>query len=166
MADEIEVWLPGRGDAARYWFSNLGRSRGPSGKVLAPTKDRNGYWRVSICGPEKPTSLMLHRLVLSAFCGEPPFEGAQACHNDGDKDNCRLANLRWASAIENQKDVERHGRRCRGERVYGAVLTENGVREIKQKIADGLRNRPIAEQFGVSISTIHLIRHGETWRHV
>lgn len=30
----------------------------------------------------------------------------------------------------------------------------------------GERNRPIANDYGVSISTVHLIRHGRIWRHV
>lgn len=44
--------------------------------------------------------------------------------------------------------------------------TERDVVAIRELIAAGLRNRPIAERYGVSISTIHLIRHERIWRHV
>ena len=105
-------------------------------------------------------------MVMVAFCGADPFPGAQVCHNDGDTSNCRLVNLRWDTAYGNQADVDRHGTRCRGEDVFGAKLTETDVAMIRKRIAGGERNPVIASDFGVSTSTIHLIRHNRIWRHV
>lgn len=170
-----EVWMPAPDYEGIYEVSNLGRVRrdptaparppGAPGKCLIPSYT-NGYAHVSLSKRGVITTHRVHVLVLRAFCGEPPFQGAHGAHNDGDPSNCRLDNLRWATPIENQADVDRHGRRCRGEEVYGAVLTEDQVREIRRRIEAGERNPPIANDFGVSISTIHLIRHGKIWRHV
>lgn len=170
-----EVWLPVLQYEGIYEVSNLGRVRRDMGttasrntwpgRLLQPVQS-NEYWIVSLSKDGAVKNHALHRLVLSSFCGAEPFDGAQACHNDGDPNNNALSNLRWDSALGNQADVDRHGNRCRGEDVFGARLTERDVVAIRELIAAGLRNRPIAERYGVSISTIHLIRHERIWRHV
>jgi hypothetical protein len=53
--------------------------------------------------------------------------------------------------------------RARGERVAGAKLTANDVREIR--ISD-LPTQQLALLYGVCISTIQEARAGRTWRHV
>ena len=158
-----EVWLPIPGYEGLYQVSNKGRVKRDS--ILRPVKTGN-YWVVSLSLRGTATTCRLHVLVLSTFCGPKPFDGAHAAHNDGDTDNNNLTNLRWASPTENQADINRHGRRCRGADVYGAVLSETDVLRIRERIKNGERNRPVAEDFGVSISTIHLIRHNRIWRHV
>lgn len=171
-----EVWIPVRGHEGLYEVSNLGRVRrdicaphrslGVPGRLLKPSSTAAGYLHVSLSNGGRVTTHRLHVIVMQSFCGPPPFEGAQICHNDGQKENCRLTNLRWDTAYGNQADVDRHGRRCRGIDVFGAVLDEHAVRNIRKRCADGEINRTIAEDYGVSVSTIHLIRHNKTWRHV
>lgn len=160
-----EVWLPVVGYECLYEVSNHGRIRNRHDCFLLPS-ETNGYLHVSLSKDGRIITSRLHVIVLTAFCGPPPFEGAQGAHNDGCKKNCRLTNLRWATAVENQADVERHGNRCKGEDVFGAILDAEKVKKIRSRIASGERNRPIADDFGVSISTIHLIRHNKVWRHV
>jgi hypothetical protein len=164
IVERVEVWLPVCGYEGVYEVSNHGKIRRGE-RVLAPST-ANGYLHVSLSLHGAIITHRVHVLVLTAFCGPPPFCGAQAAHNDGNQINCHLTNLRWASAVENQADVERHGHRCKGTSVYGAILDDAGVRTIRALISAGSRNRPIAERFGVSISTIHLIRHNQTWKHV
>ncbi len=170
-----EVWMPVPGYEGLYEVSNLGhvrrdpnaaaRSLGVPGKLLNPTMT-NGYPVVSLSKRGSVQNHRVHVLVMRAFCGERPFEGAHICHNNGLTADCRLSNLRWDTAYGNQADVDRHGTRCRGEDVFGAKLTEQKVSAIRARIAAGDRNPPIANDFGVSISTIHLIRHNRIWRHV
>ncbi len=161
-----EVWMPVLGFEGTYDVSNLGKiRRNDTGLILKPSKT-NGYLHVSLSQDAEVRTVRVHVVVLSAFCGPAPFPAADAAHNDGNKENCRLTNLRWASKIDNSADVLRHGRRPTGSEVFGSKLTEDNIITIRQRIAAGLRNPPIAEEFGVSISTIHLIRHGKTWRHL
>lgn len=162
-----EVWLSPEGYEGFYKVSNLGRVLGlKRNRCLSPTREQTGYYTVCLSANGVVTKFRLNVLVLSTFCGPAPFDGAHAAHNNGDPSDNSLRNLRWASPLENQEDVDRHGRRCRGEEVYGAVLTEADVIEIRRLIGAGVRNGPLADRFGVSISTIHLIRHGKTWRHL
>ena len=162
-----EVWLTPPWYEGLYRVSNTGKVFGlKRGTELRPTLERTGYYTVSLSAEGIATKCRLNVLVLTTFCGPPPFEGAHAAHNNGDKSDNRLRNLRWASPTENQQDVDRHGRRCKGEDVFGAVLTEEDVLQIRRRVDRGERNRPIAEDYGVSISTVHLIRHRKTWRHI
>ena len=160
-----EVWLPVPEFEDHYEVSNLGNNRRVGfANNLKPALSRYLVVTLSVGGASR--TVRVHRVVLSAFCGPPPFRGAHAAHNDGDVTNCKLTNLRWASPAENQADVARHGRRCCGEKVFGARLTEDDVRAIKRLIAAGTSNPVIANRYGVSISSIYLIRHNRTWRHV
>ncbi len=162
-----EVWLPVPGYEGVYEASNLGRVRRcGSIAALKPVETTGGYRVVTLSRAGHARNCRVSRLVLMAFCGSPPFKGAHAAHNDGDNSNNALTNLRWASPVENQADVDRHGNRCLGEDVHGAILDPARVRLIRARCATGERSRPIAEDFGVSTSTIHLIRHNRIWRHV
>lgn len=161
-----EVWLPVLGYEAVYEASNFGKIRRVGRGELAPVIGRGGYSYVSLSLRGETKNYKVSVLVLSAFCGRKPFEEAVCAHNDGNSGNDYLTNLRWAYPADNSRDMVRHNTRCRGVDVYGAVLTENQVRDIRSRIAGGERNRPIAESYGVSISTIHLIRHHRIWKHV
>src|SRR5690606_18785622 len=53
-------------------------------------------------------SIGIHQVVMLAFVGERPGDKC-VCHNDGDKTNNNLQNLRYDSFSENSKDIVRHG---------------------------------------------------------
>lgn len=171
-----EVWMPVLGYEGYYEASNLGnvrkdiassnRSLGIAGKILKPSANKFGYQHISLSKNGVVKTHRVAKVILSAFCGDKPFEKAHVAHNDGNPSNNKLTNLRWATALENQYDVLRHGNRCNGEDVFGAKLKADDIIRIRQRILNGERNKPIAEDFGVSISTIHLIRHNRIWRHV
>jgi hypothetical protein len=160
-----EVWLPVLGYEGTYEASNLGAIRrvGKKALVQVPASE-DGYLIVSLSRLGFVRTHRVHVLVLSAFSGRPPFADAEAAHNDGDKRNCRLTNLRWSTSLENAADVARHGRRVRGSDVFGAKLTEAEVRGIRLSLDRS--NPSLAADYGVSVSTIHLIRHNRIWRHV
>lgn len=163
----MEVWLPVLGYAGLYEVSNMGRVRRcATNRILQQTDGGRGYPVVSLSKGGAHQNNAVHRIVLNAFCGPPPFDGAQAAHNDGDKSNSKLTNLRWASPSENQNDRIRHKTDIRGEAVFGAVLTEDKVREIRAKVADGRTYKSLGIEYGVDPGTIYHIKHRKTWRHV
>jgi hypothetical protein len=120
-----ERWLPVVGWEGRYAISSLGRVRSLPRPVYDPVQRRlwtarerilrpgirNGYPAVSLSPGTRvgARTYPVHRLVALAFLGPDPFEGAQVCHNDGDRTNPRLDNLRWGSQSDNQRDAVRHG---------------------------------------------------------
>ena len=161
--DENEIWRPVVGNE-KYSVSSWGRVRGPR-RLLSPTIVY-GYEKVSLSDETACRCSTVHRLVVLAFLGVNPFDNAIIAHNDGNRRNNRVSNLRWASAIENQRDRVRHHTLVRGSEVEGAKLHESDIPSIRVRVSCGEKYSAIALDYGVSISTIHLIAVNRTWKHV
>ena len=161
--DAVETWVRVEGHPD-YEVSSWGRVR-RDGRCIKPVKTGH-YWVVSLSTKGKTTTARLHRLVIEAFIGKPQFPGAIAAHNDGDTSNNRASNLRWASALENQADRIRHQTRIQGSEVFGAKLVEDAIPLIRERIERGERYPSIARDYGVSVSTISLIKRQRIWTHV
>ena len=50
----------------------------------------------------------VHQQVLMAFVGPRPGPNYDACHNDGDKNNNHISNLRWDTHRNNCLERETH----------------------------------------------------------
>jgi hypothetical protein len=107
----------------------------------------------------------VHRLVLSAFVGDCP-PGMVGCHNDGDKSNNRVSNLRWGTPKENARDMIAHGTAPIGSKNGGSIFTEQDIPIICALYDAGQNTCQIADDFGVNVSTIQRILSGERWSHV
>ncbi len=107
----------------------------------------------------------VHQLVLNAFvCPRP--EGMYACHKDGDKHNNKLSNLRWDSRSANEQDKVRHGTSNRGERCGTAKITEDIVKQIRERVTKGESQTKLANEFGLGIAQISRIVSRKRWAHV
>lgn len=162
---ETEAWAP-VGGWPGYWVSAKGRVSGPKSKILAPVDAGYGYFIVSLVRDGLTSNHRINRLVALSFLGPAPFDGALVAHNDGDKANNVLSNLRWASALENQADRGRHATKIQGSMMKHAKLVEGNIPEIRSRALSGENYEAIARDFGVSISTVSLIKRGKIWRHV
>lgn len=91
-----------------------------------PSKDRDGYLRVNLCNRSRATK-NIHQLVASAFIGERPHD-FEVCHNDGNKLNNSVDNLRYDTKSNNEADKMLHGTHARGER--------NGANKISNTQAE------------------------------
>lgn len=92
----------------RLVISTTGSRRLLRGKVLAGRPDINGYLEVGFYRGGVPRTVKIHRVVCSAFHGEP--EGGQvALHYDDDPVNNAAENLRWGTASDNMFDMVRNG---------------------------------------------------------
>lgn len=134
------------------------------GMVLKTPKTSDGYTAVCIRYKNgKPRNIKVHVLVLRAFIGPCP-PGMECCHEDGDRTNNRLENLRWDTDKANMADRTRHGRHAKGTESVRSVLSEDDVREIRQKLAKGDRSmNSIGKDYGVHAATIRDIRDGRTY---
>jgi hypothetical protein len=99
-----ETWRSIPGHDGRYVVSDQGRVASARG-VLSPGL-HNGYPFVTLTAPRR--TYRVHTLVLLAFVGPPP-EGCECCHEDGDRANNRLTNLRWDTRQANILDEVAHG---------------------------------------------------------
>ncbi|WJI43714.1 hypothetical protein NL532_24210 [Mesorhizobium sp. C120A] len=70
--------------------------------------------------------------------------------------------LSWKTPIENAADKLDHGTIARGEQHGNAKLTEADVRSIRS-LGGGLLHREIGDLFGVTSSTISVIRSRKSW---
>lgn len=114
----METWAPIPGYEGSYEVSDHGRVRALDrvtdrgrkwrGRMMTPYAMRNGYMSVTLWKDGKQKSHLVHRLILSAFVGEPPA-GTEALHKNGLRSDNALANLAWGTHSENQFDQVEHG---------------------------------------------------------
>ncbi len=156
-------------------YSSMGSS-GPlrvGGRELSgrPARRKDNDWYVVVCLREnkKRCYAYVHRLVLTAFVGPCP-EGMEGCHNDGDRTNNKLENLRWDTRGNNIRDAVRHGTwghpRPIGSAHPRARVTENDVIKIRAIPFRRGVNVSLAREYGVSVDLICGIRTKRFWKHV
>ncbi len=168
-----EVWQPVLGYEGLYEVSDHGRVRSLPrksrsgrgyqvypGRVLTTCANGHGYHVVSLSRNNRKTTRQVHDLVLTAFIGIRPSPQHDACHNDGNKNNNALLNLRWDTKAANQADRKLHGTSGHGEANSYSKLTENDVIAIR---SDTRSQREIANSYGVSQTCISFIKLRKNW---
>lgn len=112
-----EVWKP-IPNFSSFEASNHGRVRrvkpAKTSKtvpaILQGTIATYGYRYVRLTDDSgRRRNMTFHRLVLLSHVGLPPFERADCCHNNGDRLDNRLENLRWGTRKSNIADMVTHG---------------------------------------------------------
>ena len=155
-----ETWMP-YPKSPRFIVSDYGRVIGPSGIVLSPFLVGLGkYPAVTI--DHKPRHV--HRMVAETFI--PRSTGRpEVNHKNGIKTDNRVDNLEWCSHSENvahtYRVLNRRAHVGRGETHIRAILKDNEIAEIRRLRSAGMRLRPIASQFRVSVSHISHICRGK-----
>lgn len=127
------------------------------GRKVKPQPNGKGYLRVHIGGK----FCFVHRLVAEKYIPNPD-NLPQVNHKDGDKTNNRADNLEWVSNIENRRHAVKKGLHIHGERCPWAKLKQSDVDYIRQHTE--MTSREMATMFGVSDSTIRIIRRREAWK--
>lgn len=163
-----EVWFPVEGHEGSYEVSSFGRVRSldrPTrrGKMLATAVDHkgSGYRYVGLAKDGHTTKVNVHTLVLRAFVGPRP-EGMQCLHDDGDRTNPRLSNLKWGTQAENMQDKVRHGTHARGERGGRSVMTNEVAQWVRESHQSSLELSAVLE---CASSTVRAIRLGQNRAH-
>lgn len=156
------LWAPVYGYEGYYSISSLGQVRSDrsgrgtySGRILKQRTTPKGYKTVWLCKYGLGRSYRVSRLVALSFLGIPdnPLE---VNHKNGDKGDNRLCNLEWVSHLRN---IHHAGENS----LNGMRLSEDDVRHI---LTDSTSTgRALAETYGVSESTISLIRKRKIWKH-
>lgn len=179
MRDSLECWKAS--SVFGYEVSDAGRVRcrlplGPRGcrggelidepRPVRPVTDARGYLRIAYRpAAGRRRTERVHVLVLHAFVGPRP-PGAECCHNNGDRSDNRLSNLRYGTRKENAEDRSRHGTEPIGSRKCNAKLTESTAHTALWMLACGVPVGRVAWVFGVHRRTISGLRMGRSWRHV
>jgi hypothetical protein len=137
------IALPFSGDECLTWPF----CRTPKGYGHIKVEGRKGY---------------AHRFVCERANGVAPTPKHEAAHSCGNSSCVNPLHLRWATTSQNHADKLIHDTHRRGERHYGARLTEAGVRLIRAN-PDMLSQSELASAFGVSRATVSSVLRRDTW---
>lgn len=141
--------------AQGYMVSNAGKVRGPRGE-LKPVKHSGGYLQVTL---DRRKRMLVHRLVLIAFCGPcPPLHECR--HLNGLKTDNRFENLRWGTKRENCSDRKLHGTENIGERNGQSKIGPSTVAMIRDS---NVSAPELSETTGLSVSHVRQIMCGGHW---
>lgn len=130
--------------------------------VLSPKVGASGHLSVGLVRDGQRKHYGVHCLVLTAFVGERPYK-MQGAHNDGDPSNNTLSNLRWDTVKGNLADRAKHGTLMIGEKNHLSKLSASDVEVIRKRKSDGILQKHIASEFGVTPANISSIIKGKTW---
>ena len=94
----------------KYFISNFGRVYSSYSKgIMKPFETKKGYLQVCLFDKGKKKGWLVHRLVALEFI--PNESGCeQINHKDCNKQNNRVENLEWCSALENVRHAVKNGR--------------------------------------------------------
>ena len=98
-----EIFIPMRGFEGIYSISNLGRIRSERNRlILSMWEDKDGYLRVNLKVKGEVYQRLVHRLVGENFISNP-YNKKQINHKNGIRNDNRVENLEWVTALENQR---------------------------------------------------------------
>jgi len=167
-----EVWkpIPGiegydvsdHGRVRSYWRVVKGRPPGKQWdlaetpqRIMSTNRKSGGYPITIINGQVRH----VHRLVMEAFVGPLP-DGLQTCHNDGNRKNNHLSNLRYDTPKANMADAIALGTVGPG---FNRKLTEKQIVTMREMGAAGTRVKQLAKKFGVCTELASSICKGEIY---
>ena len=126
------------------------------------SKDKHGYGRISY--NRKP--ILVHRLVL-ILDGANIVPSDFVCHKCDNPSCVNPDHLFIGSAKDNSQDMKKKGRSCRGERQGQSKLTENIVKDIRSKYAEGkVTQKKLADEHGIHQVTVSEIITRKIWQHI
>lgn len=105
----MEQWKPVKNFEGLYEVSSVGRIRRTDGRILKTNTKKNGYEIVCLHRECTKKTMHVHRIVATAFYGEPQkgmvVNHINCCPNDN-----RVENLEWVTQSRNIKYAYELGR--------------------------------------------------------
>jgi hypothetical protein len=128
--------------------------------LVWPFATLHGYGQFGIKGKTH----YAHRYMCELVHGAPPTERHQAAHScgNGHKGCVNPRHLSWKTPSENQLDCKDHGTQAKNPYGNHGVLTHDKAATIRSLKGIKLQ-RELADEYGVSESTISDIWLGRTW---
>ncbi len=130
------------------WVRGYRGSLGTRWKKLRVRVRPGGYPFISVRRFGVLKNLATHRLVLEAFVGPCP-DGMEGCHNNGNKLDNRLVNLRWDTRSSNITDSYNQRGHRSGESHYWSTVSEETVVRLKALAEEGVSYAAIERALGL-----------------
>jgi len=121
-----------------------------------------GYGQLKIGGAR----YLAHRLAWQLANGREPRKGMEILHSCDKPPCCNPNHLREGTHADNMGEALERGRLEVGSARYNTHLTEDDVKEIRQRLANGAVGQRIAEQYQLSPAAVSSIKHRTRWKHV
>lgn len=122
----MEIWKDIKGYEGLYQVSTFGRVRSAN-KLLHLNTNTYGYKHVTLSRGKSQKTMVVHRLVATAFI-ENPLGLPQINHKDGNKNNNTVSNLEWTT----QKDNNHHAIKTNLRKAKKVLLVDENNNVIKQ----------------------------------
>lgn len=126
----------------------------------------NGYGRIN---PGDASTLYAHHLSYRLHFGPIP-RGLDVCHHCDVRHCVAPHHFFIGTRADNMADMAAkgrgHGPGLFGERHPQAKLSDDDVRSIRARVADGESRGRVARSFGVTVTTISRIVERKNWAHV
>ena len=137
-------------------FGDIISNKSDFTRLLSQCHGSGGYLSVNLFKNGKEYKRTVHRLVAEAFLKNND-QKPQVNHIDGDKENNRLDNLEYCTALENMQHAFETGLHSKRGR-----LTEDELDQIVDMLNAGMIYREIADKFNISPSQVHYIATGRS----
>ncbi|ADH03403.1 HNH endonuclease [Bacillus phage W.Ph.] len=178
----MEEWKPVVGYEGLYEVSNQGNVRSlpriveksngvkttVKGKVMTKRLNDRGYHEIKLSVGGKGAYKKLHRIVAMAFIPNPENK-EEVNHKDTDKLNNTVDNLEWNTHEENIRHAFANNLIDRkGEKGSNSKLTDDDVREIRKRKANGEHITEVHKLFAdkVTINGFKPAWYGYYWTHI
>lgn len=140
----------------------IGKGRGVStGRILKAQLINSGYLIVMLYKNNVQYPRLVHRIVADAFIGPCPA-GHEVNHINMGKTDNHWRNLEYVSRSGNLLHRSRLGV-GRGEKNGTAKLTEESVREIRRRHANGEGYKSLGKSYGVAWEAVRNLIKKRTW---
>jgi hypothetical protein len=133
-------------------------------------KNDNDYHRIDLCKNGVRKQYLVHRIFAIVFIPNP-HNYDYVNHIDGDKTNFSLSNLEWCTARQNQMHAYRTGLKKpgahkKGENAHRAILNNEAVSDIKERLRRGELASNLSKEYSVSDACLAHIKSGKRWSHI
>jgi hypothetical protein len=107
----------------------------------------------------------VHRLSFLFFNGEIP-DGMFVLHSCNNRRCVNPLHLRTGTHNQNMVDMTESGRSLSGEQHLQSKLTEDIVKELREKRKNGYRLTDLSKEYNITHSNVSAICLGKTWKHI
>lgn len=164
--DNMSFWKDIKG-YERYEVSKDGRVRNKeTGYVMKKRLTFDGYVKVTLTVNGKSKDFRVHRLVAEAFIPNPENKPT-VNHEDGNKENNHVSNLKWATRSEQNEHAYKNGLK---KPVYtNRKLTDEQVREIRRRYKRGCKENgsgALSKEYGITDANVLKVAKGVSYKNV
>jgi hypothetical protein len=175
-----EIWKDVVGYEGIYMVSSFGRMKSKERIVkrkkmgdyfkkesIIEGSEYHGYLRASLHKNNMHKIRFIHVLVAESFIGKKP-EKMEVCHNDGNRKNNSIENLRYGTRSDNVKDAIKHGTHYTP---FSKKGSERSCAKINEEIAKQIKESKessyiLAKKLNISRALISNVRRNKSWTHV